>query len=54
VLESKAAKALVEADGYKRVTILGRGPNGTWRAKGYRGTTEVGLSVDAAGSVTMD
>lgn len=53
-LHSRAAKAAVEADGYKRVTILGPGPNGTWRAKGYRGDMEVGLNVAADGSVTID
>lgn len=51
-IDLRAAKAAVEADGYKRVTILGRGPNGTWRAKGYRGDMEVGLTVDADGDVT--
>jgi hypothetical protein len=52
--DSKAAKTAVEADGYKRVTVLGKGPNGAWRAKGYRGTTEVQLIVDSTGQVTMD
>jgi hypothetical protein len=52
--DSNAAKAAVEADGYKRVTVLGKGPNGAWRAKGYRGTTEVELIVDGIGKVTMD
>ena len=51
-IDLRAAKAAVEADGYKRVTILGPGPNGTWRAKGYRGDVEVGLVVDADGDVT--
>lgn len=51
-IDFSAAKAAVEADGYKRVTILGRGPTGTWRAKGYRGDVEVGLIVDADGDVT--
>ena len=53
-LDTNAAKAAVEADGYKRVTILGPGPNGAWRARGYRGDTEVGLRVDRDGSVTME
>jgi hypothetical protein len=53
-LHSKAAKMAVEADGYKRVTVLGKGPKGAWRAKGYRGTTEVLLTVDGAGRVSMD
>ena len=53
-LDINAAKAAVEADGYKRVMILGPATNGAWRAKGYRGDTEVGLSVAADGSVTME
>src|SRR5262245_12821518 len=48
-LDSKAAKAAVEVDGYKRVTVLGKGPNGAWRAKGLRGATEVLLTVDGTG-----
>ena len=52
--DSKAAKTAVEADGYKRVTVLGKGPNGSWRAKGFRGTTEVLLTVDDTGRVSMD
>ena len=52
--DSKAAKAAVEADGYKRATVLCKGPNGSWRAKGFRGATEVLLTVDDAGRVSMD
>jgi hypothetical protein len=55
VFDDKAAKAAVEADGYKRVSILGKGPGGTWRATGFRSTTtEIQLNVDAAGTVTTD
>ena len=46
--------AAVEADGYKRTTVLGRGANGIWRVKGFRGDTEVVLTVDGAGTVTME
>jgi hypothetical protein len=53
-LDSNAAKVAVELDGYKRVTIVGKASNGGWRAKGYRGTTEVQLTVDATGRVSMD
>jgi hypothetical protein len=53
-LDRRAAKAAVEADGYKRVTVLGKAGNGAWRAKGYRGTTEVLLTVDGTGRVSMD
>lgn len=54
VPDGAAAKAAVEADGYKRVTVVGRGANGTWRVKGLRGSTEVLLTVDEAGNVTLD
>ena len=53
-LDSKAAKAAVELDGYKRVTVLGKAGNGTWRAKAYRGTTEVRLTVDGTGRVSLE
>ena len=53
LLAEGAAKAAVEADGYKRATVLGPGPNGTWRVKAYRGDTEVVVTVDGTGSVTM-
>jgi hypothetical protein len=42
-LDRKAAKAAVEADGYKRATVVGKGSNGTWRAKAYRGTGRVSM-----------
>jgi hypothetical protein len=53
-LTGAAAKAAVEADGYKRVTVLGRRPNGTWQVKAYRGDTEVMVTVDGAGTVTTE
>ena len=53
-LDAKAAKSVVEADGYKRVTVLGRGPDGVWRVVGYRGNTEVVVTVDGAGTVTTE
>jgi hypothetical protein len=52
--DQKAAKAAVEADGYKRVSVLGRSGNGTWRATAYRGTTSVKLTVDGTGRVSLD
>ena len=48
-----SAKAAVEADGYKRVTVLGRAADGTWQARAYRGATEVLLAVDDTGRVSM-
>ena len=53
-LEKKAAKLAVEMDGYKRVTIVGKTNSGAWRAKAYRGATEVLLVVDGAGRVSTD
>lgn len=53
-LDREAAKAAVEADGYKRVTVLGKTGRDAWRAKGFRGATEVLLTVDGAGRVSMD
>jgi hypothetical protein len=53
-LDRKAARAAVELDGYKRVSIVGKASNGAWRAKGYRGATEVLLTVDGTGRVSMN
>jgi hypothetical protein len=53
-LDREAAKAAVEADGYRRVTVLGKTGRDAWRAKGFRGATEVLLTVDGAGRVSMD
>ena len=55
LLAEGAAKAAVEADGYKRVTVLGPGRGGcTWRVKAYRGNTEVVVTVEGTGSVTVE
>lgn len=53
-LDMKAAKAAIEADGYKGVRVLGKASNGGWRAKAYRGATEVQVTVDGAGGVSAD
>jgi hypothetical protein len=53
-LDEQAAKAAIEADGYKRVSLLGKGSNGTWRAKAYRGATDVQLTVDSSGRVSAN
>ena len=53
-LDKKAAKLAVEMDGYKRVTIVGKTSSGAWRAKAYRGATEVLLVVDVTGRVFTD
>lgn len=48
------AKAAIEADGYKSVRALSRGPDGVWKARALRGQTEVGLSVNATGDVSAN
>ena len=53
-LDRRGAKEAIELDGYKRVSIIGKASNGAWRAKGYRGTTEVLLTVDGTGRVSLD
>jgi hypothetical protein len=53
-MTESAAKAAIEADGYKGVRILQRAEDGGWRARALRGAIEVGLSVDLRGSVSGD
>lgn len=52
--DDKAAKAAIEADGYRGVRILRKGGDGVWHATGLRGTTAVMLTVNADGAVTAD
>jgi hypothetical protein len=49
-----AAKAAIEADGYKGVKVLRQGVNGIWYARAMRGASEVPLTVDAAGRVSLE
>jgi hypothetical protein len=51
-LDRAAAKAAIEADGYKGVNVLAKEAGGTWRAKAYRGATEVQVTVDGTGRVS--
>lgn len=48
------AKAAIERDGYKRVMVLGRASDGNWRAKAYRGVSEVFLTVRSDGTVSIE
>jgi hypothetical protein len=48
-----AARVAIEADGYKGVEVLRKGDNGLWHAKAFRGKTEVLLTVDSRGTVTL-
>ena len=50
--DKKAAKAAIEADGYRGVTVLSKAANGGWRARALRGATEVQLTVDSSGRVS--
>lgn len=49
-----AARAAIEADGYKGVKVLRKGANGVWHASALRGKTTVMLTVDGSGSVSAD
>ena len=51
--ERSVVKAAAEQDGYKRVSVIGKASNGAWRVKAYRGATEVLLTVDGTGRVSM-
>ncbi|MBY0319265.1 MAG: hypothetical protein K2X72_11115 [Reyranella sp.] len=54
VTDDTAAKAAIEASGYREVTGLIKAADGTWRAKAYIGTAEVQLVVDTRGRVQPD
>ncbi len=49
-----AAKAAIEADGYKGVKVLRKAENGLWHATALRGATLVPLTVDAEGRVSTE
>jgi hypothetical protein len=53
-MSATAAKAAIEADGYKGVRALSRGSDGVWRASALRGQIEVLLSVSPTGSVSAN
>ena len=53
-LGQAAAKAAIEADGYKGVHDLSQGPDGKWSARALRGATEISVSVAADGSVSAN
>jgi hypothetical protein len=53
-IDSAAAKAAIEACGYGEVSLLTKAADGSWRAKAYRGATEVQLTVDGMGRVSTD
>lgn len=53
-MSATAAKAAIEADGYKGVRALTRGSDGVWKASALRGQIEVLLSVDPTGRVSAN
>lgn len=53
-LDRETARAAIEADGYRRVRIVDKSANGAWRARAYRGATEVEVVVDGAGRVLTE
>jgi hypothetical protein len=53
-MSATAAKAAIEADGYKGVRALVRGSDGVWKASALRGQTEVLLSVSPTGGVSAN
>ena len=46
------AKAMIEADGYKKVRAVARAPDGRWRGLAMRGAVEIAVSVDDNGNVS--
>jgi len=53
-MSATAAKAAIEADGYKVVRALTRGSDGVWKASALRGQFEVQLSVGPTGRVSAN
>jgi hypothetical protein len=49
-----AARAAILADGYRSVRALARKADGRWTAQAMRGDTEIGVTVDAGGRVSID
>lgn len=54
IIDGSAARAAIEASGYRDVSDLVKATDGTWRARAYIGTAEVQLIVDASGRVVPD
>jgi hypothetical protein len=52
--EMAAAKSAIEMDGYRKVANLVKAPDGSWRGRALRGSTEIAVRVDATGSVAAD
>lgn len=48
------AKSAIEQDGYRNVRGLVKAPDGSWRGRAMRGSTEIAVRVSADGSVAAD
>jgi hypothetical protein len=53
-MSETGVRALIEADGYRGVSGLARGPGGVWRGRALRGSTEIGVAVDTNGRVSAE
>ena len=53
-MSENAVRTLIEADGYRGVSRLTRGADGVWRGRALRGSTEIGVGVDANGRVSAE
>ncbi len=51
---ASAAKAAIEADGYKGVRNLVQTADGKWTGRAMRGATEISVTVTSDGSVSAD
>ena len=51
---ARLAKSAIERDGYRRVKVVSKSADGSWRGRAMRGSTEVGVTVDAGGNVRVD
>jgi hypothetical protein len=54
VTSDATAKAMIEADGYKKVRSLVQAPDGAWRGLAMRGAVEIAIIVDANGRVLAE
>ena len=53
-LDESLARAAILADGYRSARMLARTADGRWTARVMRGSTEIGVTVDAQGRVSAD
>jgi hypothetical protein len=52
--DDSAAKSAIEQDGYRNVRMLAKDPDGSWRGRAMRGSTEIVVRVTSDGSVAAD